>query len=186
MASRIPFLGHPLFFFQPTMKSLSLPLSSTLLLLLVGCTSSTEKEVSAPVPLPESALAPVPAPAASTLDASGVTTTASGLRYRIIASGPSNGRSPGRLDSVVVHYRGTLKDGSVFDSSYDRGTPATFGVGQVIAGWTEALQLMKPGDKWMIHIPSHLGYGAQGAGAKIPPNSDLIFQVELLQVVSGF
>lgn len=171
------------------MKSLSLPLSSALLLLLVGCSSSPKKkEVAAPIPLPESALAPAPPPppATSTLDASGVTTTPSGLRYRIIASGPSNGQSPGRLDSVVVHYRGTLKDGSQFDSSYDRGTPAKFGVGQVIPGWTEALQLMKPGDKWIIHIPSHLGYGARGAGAKIPPNSDLIFQVELLQVVSGF
>ena len=86
----------------------------------------------------------------------------------------------------MVHYRGTLTDGSVFDSSYERGQPATFGVGQVIPGWTEALRLMKPGDKWLLQIPSHLAYGSRGMGSKIPPNSDLIFQVELLHVVSGF
>lgn len=180
-------LLRPPIFHPASMKSLSIPLSSVILLLLVGCTSSPEEKAeAAPIPLPESALAPAPPPATSTTDASGVTTTPSGLRYRVLASGPADGRSPGRLDSVIVHYRGTLTDGSVFDSSYDRGTPATFGVGQVIPGWTEALQLMKPGDKWMVHIPSHLGYGASGAGAKIPPNSDLVFQVELLQVVSGF
>lgn len=120
-----------------------------------------------------------------TADASGVVTTASGLRYKVLASGPVSGRSPTRSDSVMVHYRGTLMDGSVFDSSYDRGAPATFGVGQVIPGWTEALQLMKPGDKWLLHIPSNLAYGGQGAGAKIPPFADLVFQVELLQVMGG-
>lgn len=86
---------------------------------------------------------------------------------------------------MIVHYRGTLTDGTVFDSSYDRGTPASFGVGQVIPGWTEALKLMKPGDKWMLHIPANLAYGSRAVGGKIPPNSDLIFQVELLQVVGG-
>ena len=85
----------------------------------------------------------------------------------------------------MVHYRGTLTDGTVFDSSIDRGVPATFGVGQVIAGWTEALKLMKPGDKWMLYIPSRLAYGSQAVGGKIPPNSDLIFEVELLQIISG-
>jgi FKBP-type peptidyl-prolyl cis-trans isomerase FklB len=111
--------------------------------------------------------------------------TASGLKYRVLASGPAGGRSPGRGNSVTVHYRGTLTDGTVFDSSYDRGEPATFGVSQVIPGWTEALQLMKPGDKWLLHIPYNLAYGGRAVGDKIPPFSDLIFQVELLQVNGG-
>lgn len=147
---------------------------------VVDKTSATS---AAPVPLPDSG--PVTAPT-STVDASGVTTTPSGLRYRVLSSGPAEGSSPSAFDSVIVHYRGTLTDGTVFDSSYDRGTPANFGVSQVIAGWTEALKLMKPGDKWMLHIPSHLAYGSRGAPPKIPPNSDLIFQVELLQVIKGF
>ena len=110
-------------------------------------------------------------------------TTASGLRYKVLASGPAGGVSPTVGDTVVVHYRGTLVDGTEFDSSYSRGQPATFGVGQVIRGWTEALQLMKPGDKWLIHIPYNLGYGMQGSPPKIPPFADLVFQVELLQVL---
>jgi FKBP-type peptidyl-prolyl cis-trans isomerase FklB len=159
-------------------------------ILLVACESSPAKKEpaasAAPVPLPESALPAAQAPPpASTTDASGVTTTPSGLRYRVLASGPADGRSPSYFDSVMVHYRGTLTNGTVFDSSYERGSPATFGVGQVIPGWTEALKLMKPGDKWMLHIPSRLAYGGRAVGDKIPPNSDLIFQVELLQVFSG-
>lgn len=110
-------------------------------------------------------------------------TTASGLRYKVLASGPAGGVSPTVADTVVVHYRGTLVDGTEFDSSYSRGQPATFGVGQVIRGWTEALQLMKPGDKWLIHIPYNLAYGMQGSPPKIPPFADLVFQVELLQVL---
>lgn len=154
---------------------------SAALMLLVGCTSSSKKETTAESK-PSETVSQAPA---SKVDASGVVTTASGLRYKVLASGPASGRSPMRSDSVVVHYRGTLVDGSVFDSSYDRGEPATFGVGQVIPGWTEALQLMKPGDKWLLHIPQNLAYGGQGAGAKIPPYADLIFQVELLQIVGG-
>ena len=172
-------------------------LSSTALalsvILMTGCESTPPpraKETAtppppAPVPLPGSALPPEPPALASTTDASGVTTTPSGLRYRVLASGPADGKSPSFFDSVMVHYRGTLTDGTVFDSSYERGSPATFGVGQVIPGWTEALKLMKPGDKWMLHIPSRLAYGGRSVGDKIPPNSDLIFQVELLQVFSG-
>ena len=83
---------------------------------------------------------------------------------------------------VKVHYKGTLADGTVFDSSVDRGQPAEFGVHEVIPGWTEALQLMREGDKWEVYIPSKLGYGERGAGAKIPPNSTLIFEVELISV----
>ena len=110
----------------------------------------------------------------------GVKTTDSGLQYKVITAG--EGKTPQKSDKVTVHYRGTLIDGSEFDSSYSRNKPATFGVGQVIPGWTEALQLMKEGDKWEIYLPSKLAYGERGAGAKIPPNSTLIFEVELISV----
>ena len=110
----------------------------------------------------------------------GVTTLPSGLQYKVITAG--EGKSPQKSDKVTVNYRGTLIDGSEFDSSYSRNKPATFGVGQVIPGWTEALQLMKEGDKWEIVIPPKLAYGERGAGAKIPPNSTLIFEVELISV----
>jgi FKBP-type peptidyl-prolyl cis-trans isomerase FklB len=108
----------------------------------------------------------------------GVKTTASGLQYKVIKSG--TGASPKSSDSVKVHYHGTLVDGTVFDSSVERGT---FGVGEVIPGWTEALQLMKEGDKWQLYIPSKLAYGERAAGPKIGPNSTLIFDVELLSIV---
>jgi len=107
-----------------------------------------------------------------------VKTLESGLQYEVIATG--NGDSPSAADKVTVHYHGTLIDGTVFDSSVERGSPATFGVGQVIKGWTEALQLMKAGDKWKLYIPADLAYGPRGAGAKIGPNTALIFEVELL------
>lgn len=112
----------------------------------------------------------------------GVVTTASGLQYSVIKSGPDDGKHPGASDTVVVHYAGTLIDGTKFDSSYDRGKPATFGVGQVIPGWTEVLKLMKPGDKWAVVIPPELGYGKRGAGAKIGPDSVLLFDVELISI----
>lgn len=110
-----------------------------------------------------------------------VRTTASGLQYEVLAEGA--GESPKASDRVEVHYTGKLIDGSVFDSSVERGTPATFGVTQVIPGWVEALQLMKPGAKWRLYIPSDLAYGQQGAGNIIGPNSTLIFDVELLKVL---
>ena len=110
----------------------------------------------------------------------GVTSLPSGLQYKVITAG--EGKSPQKSDKVTVNYRGSLIDGTEFDSSYSRNKPATFGVGQVIPGWTEALQLMKEGDKWEIVIPSKLGYGERGAGAKIPPNSTLVFEVELISV----
>jgi len=111
----------------------------------------------------------------------GVVTTASGLQYKVITEG--SGTSPKVSDTFVAHYRGTLLDGTVFDSSYDRNEPLTLGVGQVIPGWTEALTLMKPGSKWEVYIPHNLGYGANGQGS-IPPYSTLIFTVELLDVKS--
>ncbi len=112
----------------------------------------------------------------------GVKTTASGLMYSIIKSGPADGKSPSASDTVIVHYTGTLTNGKKFDSSVDRGSPATFPVNRVIPGWTEVLQLMKPGDKWAVVIPSDLGYGARGAGGLIGPNEILRFDVELIEV----
>lgn len=164
------------------MKPLSF--SFALLLSLTSCQTATKKEEAVPTPVQQPSSPPqtTEAPAAVT-SASGVVTTASGLQYRVLASGPADGRSPTFFDSVMVHYHGTLTDGTVFDSSLERGQPATFGVGQVIAGWTEALKMMKPGDKWLLYIPSPLAYGSRAVGGKIPPNSDLIFQVELLQVL---
>ncbi|PTX20376.1 FKBP-type peptidyl-prolyl cis-trans isomerase FklB [Pontibacter mucosus] len=110
----------------------------------------------------------------------GVQTLPSGLQYMVIKEG--TGKSPSASDTVTTHYHGTLIDGTTFDSSYDRGQPATFPVNGVIAGWTEALQKMKEGAKWRLFIPSELAYGAQGAGDAIAPHSTLIFDVELLQV----
>ena len=110
----------------------------------------------------------------------GVITTASGLQYEILSTG--SGEKPTTENQVTVHYHGTLTDGTVFDSSVDRGQPATFGVTQVIKGWTEALQLMSTGDKWKLTIPSDLAYGDQGAGGMIGPGATLIFEVELLSI----
>lgn len=110
----------------------------------------------------------------------GVVVLASGLQYREIKAG--NGKSPKATDQVTTHYKGTLLDGTTFDSSYDRGEPAQFPVNGVIAGWTEALQLMKEGSVWELFIPANLAYGARGAGGKIGPNATLVFQVELLKV----
>jgi FKBP-type peptidyl-prolyl cis-trans isomerase FklB len=113
----------------------------------------------------------------------GVVVTESGLQYKVIEIG--EGDSPGAADVATVHYRGTLIDGTQFDSSYDRGQPATFPVGGVIAGWTEALQMMKPGAKWQLVIPAVLAYGERGAGQDIGPNATLIFDVELISVEKG-
>jgi FKBP-type peptidyl-prolyl cis-trans isomerase FklB len=104
----------------------------------------------------------------------------SGLQYEILTEG--TGEKPKATDSVKCHYHGTLIDGTVFDSSVERGQPATFGVNQVIKGWVEALQLMPAGSKWRLYIPSELAYGKQGAGGSIQPNSALIFDVELLEI----
>lgn len=110
----------------------------------------------------------------------GVKTTASGLQYEVLEA--TIGQKPKATDKVKVHYEGKLTSGTVFDSSYQRGEPITFGLNQVIAGWTEGLQLMSIGSKYRFYIPYQLGYGAQGAGATIPPYSALIFTVELLGI----
>lgn len=109
-----------------------------------------------------------------------VKTTPSGLQYEVLTEG--TGAQPKASDTVKVHYTGKLIDGTVFDSSVERGEPATFGVTQVIPGWVEALQLMKAGSKWRLFIPSQLAYGPNGAGGVIDPNQTLIFDVELLEV----
>ncbi len=110
----------------------------------------------------------------------GVITLASGLQYKVITAGTGN--TPKATDQVTTHYRGTLINGTEFDSSYKRGQPATFPVNGVIAGWTEALQLMKEGAKWQLFIPSNLAYGKRGAGNTIGPDATLIFDIELLSI----
>jgi FKBP-type peptidyl-prolyl cis-trans isomerase len=110
----------------------------------------------------------------------GVTTTASGLQYKVLT--PGTGKSPKATDTVLVHYRGTLIDGTEFDSSYKRKEPISFPLNRVIAGWTEGVQLMQEGAKFEFYIPSKLGYGSRGAGRDIGPNQALIFEVELLKV----
>lgn len=110
-----------------------------------------------------------------------VTTTQSGLQYEILTEG--QGEKPSAASKVKTHYHGTLIDGTVFDSSYERGQPAEFAVGGVIKGWTEALQLMTVGSKWRLTVPYQLAYGEQGAGGSIKPYSTLVFDVELLEIV---
>lgn len=111
----------------------------------------------------------------------GVKTLPSGLQYKVMKDG--EGKSPKATDTVSTHYRGTLLDGKEFDSSYKRNEPAEFPVNGVIKGWTEALQLMKEGSKWMLFVPANLAYGARGTpGGPIGPNETLIFEVELLKV----
>lgn len=110
----------------------------------------------------------------------GVQVTASGMQYIVLKEG--TGAKPGLNDKVTTHYHGTLVDGTVFDSSVERGEPASFPVSGVIPGWTEALQMMPVGSKWKLFLPSNLAYGDRGAGGKIGPNSVLIFEVELLSI----
>lgn len=111
----------------------------------------------------------------------GVVTTATGLQYMVLKEG--NGKQPKATDKVRCHYEGMLIDGTLFDSSIQRGEPAVFGLNQVIAGWTEGLQLMKEGGKYRFFIPYQLGYGERGAGGSIPPFAALVFDVELIEVV---
>jgi peptidylprolyl isomerase/FKBP-type peptidyl-prolyl cis-trans isomerase FklB len=112
----------------------------------------------------------------------GVVTTATGLQYKVVRSGPEGGYRPRPGDAVKVHYEGRLPSGEVFDSSYESGAPAVFTVGQLVPGWNQALQLMKPGDEWLLTVPPNLGYGDEGAGP-IPGGAVLIFKMELLDVL---
>jgi len=116
----------------------------------------------------------------------GVVELPSGLQYEVLATGSKDGPHPNATSPCVCHYKGTLLNGDVFDSSYSRGSPTTFQPNQVVKGWTEALQLMRPGDKWKLFLPSELAYGDRGAGGKIPGGAVLIFELELLEVKSSF
>jgi peptidylprolyl isomerase/FKBP-type peptidyl-prolyl cis-trans isomerase FklB len=115
----------------------------------------------------------------------GVQTLPSGLQYKVVRSGPATGLRPKLADEVKVHYEGKLIDGKVFDSSYERGAPAAMPLRQLIPAWKEALQLMRPGDEWVLYVPPALGYGAEGAGGDIPPGAALIFRIELIDVLPG-
>jgi len=110
-----------------------------------------------------------------------IKTTVSGLQYEVLSKGTGT-VSPAATDTIKVHYKGTTLDGTVFDSSYDRGAPASFPLNRVIAGWTEGVQLMKVGDKFRFYIPADLAYGSEGAGRLIAPNATLIFEVELIKI----
>lgn len=136
---------------------------------LAACSPSSPPETAGPAPA-----------AATTQENSNVITTASGLQYEVLTEG--TGPKPKATDTVTVHYKGTLTNGKVFDSSYDRGEPISFPLDRVIKGWTEGLQLMSVGSKYRLTIPSQLGYGAAGAGGVIPPNATLVFEVELLKI----
>lgn len=113
--------------------------------------------------------------------APGVVSLPSGLQYKIVKSGPPDGPRPGLHDEVMSHYEGKFLNGEVFDSSYERGNPSIFRPDGVVPGWTEALQLMRPGDEWMLYLPPELGYGPDGGG-RVPANSVLTFKLELLGV----
>ena len=116
--------------------------------------------------------------------AAGVKVLPSGLQYKIVRSGPADGARPQKGDEVKVNYEGKLLDGTVFDSSYARGQPAAMPLDALIPGWIEALQLMRPGDEWTLYVPPELGYGGEGAG-EIPPDSTLIFRIELINFLPG-
>ena len=113
--------------------------------------------------------------------AEGIRTLPSGVQYKVLNSGPPGGESPDSNDLVRVEYEGSLTDGTVFDSSYERGQPAVFTLGRVVEGWTEALQHMKVGDEWVVYLPPEKGYGEEGQGP-IPPNSVLVFRLKLLDI----
>lgn len=121
---------------------------------------------------------------ATNAKAEGVHTLPSGLQFKVVREGPSDGLRPKLNDEVKVHYEGKLVDGKVFDSSYERGQPAAMPLKALIPGWQEALQLMRPGDEWTLYVPPQLGYGAEGAG-EIPPGAVLIFRIELIDVLAG-
>ena len=149
-------------------------------LCLVGCNKPTEPSVDKPAEKPAPA-SPAAAKSADTGSTNEMKTTASGLKYQVLKQGTGT-VSPKSADTVNVHYHGTLLDGTVFDSSVERGQPISFPLNRVIKGWTEGLQLMKVGDKFKFVIPPDLAYGPNSPSPKIPPNSTLVFEVELLGI----
>jgi peptidylprolyl isomerase/FKBP-type peptidyl-prolyl cis-trans isomerase FklB len=137
-----------------------------------------------PSPKAKANLAATEAFLAQNAKAPGVVTLPDGLQYRIVTSGPATGLKPHLQDEVKVNYEGKLIDGTVFDSSYERGQPYAAPLNNLVKGWQEALQLMRPGDVWMLYVPPELGYGADGQG-KIPPGAALIFKIELIDSLPG-
>lgn len=162
------------------MKSNCFLLFAAILLVLTGCQKSTEPAADSASSTPASAPA-APAHAAAPATAGEMKTTPSGLKYQVLKQGTGT-VSPTATDTVTVHYHGTLQNGTVFDSSVQRGQPASFPLNRVIRGWTEGVQLMKVGDKFKFEIPPDLAYGAQSPSPSIPPNSTLVFEVELLKI----
>src|SRR5262245_36213152 len=156
-------------------KQLFFALTATLL--LVGC----NKEEPAATSKSEASAPNAAATNVASAPAGDVVTTASGLKYQVLKHGTGT-VSPKATDTVKVHYHGTLLDGTVFDSSVERGEPISFPLNQVIPGWTEGLQLMKVGDKFKFEIPPNLAYGPNSPSPKIPPNSTLVFEVELIEI----
>jgi len=142
---------------------------------LLGCNKPAEPTADKP------AAQPAPSAPAASAQTSDMITTASGLKYQVLKQGTGT-VSPKATDTVKVHYHGTLLDGTVFDSSVERGEPISFPLNRVIPGWTEGVQLMKVGDKFKFEIPPNLAYGANSPSPKIPPNSTLVFEVELLAI----
>jgi peptidylprolyl isomerase/FKBP-type peptidyl-prolyl cis-trans isomerase FklB len=141
------------------------------------------KEAAAPA-APEAQSAASKAFIDKTAKEPGVKLLPSGVAYKIVRSGPETGLRPQLADEVKVHYEGKLEDGTIFDSSYERGQPASMPLKGLILAWQEALQLMRPGDEWILYVPSNLGYGAEGKGP-IPPGAPLIFRIELIDVLPG-
>src|SRR3974377_1766189 len=155
--------------------STRLTLTLAAALCLLGCSKPTE------APADKPAAPPPPSGQADSAQKSDMTTTASGLKYQVLKHGTGT-VSPKATDTVNVHYHGTLLDGTVFDSSVERGQPISFPLNGVIPGWTEGVQLMKVGDKFKFEIPPNLAYGPNSPPPKIPPNSTLVFEVELLGI----
>jgi peptidylprolyl isomerase/FKBP-type peptidyl-prolyl cis-trans isomerase FklB len=151
------------------------------ILALAACQSKAKSAMDSPAPLPTPAAGQ--AFLAKMATAPDIHRLPSGLEYKVVQSGPKDGVAPHLGDEVKVNYEGTLIDGTVFDSSYTRGEPASFTLGEVIPGWNEALQLMRPGDVWYLYVPAELAYGDRGGGDTIPPGSALVFKVELLGVL---
>lgn len=151
-------------------------------LALAACQPKGGKDAAAGPPAEQSAASK--AFMDKTAKEAGVKVLASGLAYKVVRSGPETGLKPQLTDEVKVHYEGKLEDGQVFDSSYERGQPAAMPLRGLIPGWQEALQLMRPGDEWILYVPSNLGYGNDAAG-QIPPGSPLIFKIELIDVLPG-
>jgi len=156
-----------------------------LALATIAALAVTAPAFAAPAAAPAAAAAPDPAAfLAQNAKAPGVTTLPSGLQYKVVKAGDAKGPSPKPGDAIKVHYEGKLLDGTVFDSSFQRGKPALMPLGGLIPGWMEALPLMHPGDEWILYVPSDLGYGPEGQGP-IPANSVLIFRIQLLGMLSA-